>query len=677
MPLLAATNIRHAYGNTIILDGCSLSVERGDRIGIVGRNGTGKTTFLKAMAGVLKPDSGEVMTPKGVRLGYLTQDPVLPMDETLRGAAEGAFETLHRLHQQLEAVYHDMGEAQGEALEKLMRQQTRLEHEIEAAGGYAIDHKIDETLHGLGLTDEFFPVKVRDLSGGQKGRLALARMLLEQPDVMLLDEPTNHLDIDGVLWLEHFLKEEFRGAVVMISHDRYLLNNVVTQIIETEQGRLIDYPGNYAAFRETRALRRLTMMRAFENQQDKFRQEEAFIRKYKAGQRAAQAQGRLARLEREKKSNTLVRPMELAELNLRLPKADRSGDIVCTARGISKRYTGKDGKEKVLFDNLDVTISRGDRWGIIGPNGAGKSTLVRCLLGETPVDTGTIKLGSNLIVGYFRQTQEHVDSTYKVYEYLQSIIKKENPGKLLSEQEARNLAGAFLFSGDEQEAELGKLSGGERTRAVLAGLLASGKNLLILDEPTNHLDISSAERLEDVLALPVEATSESPGREGGEFEHTVILISHDRALIDTCCNRLLVLDGRGGCEVFNGNYSQWHEKAEEREAAEAEREAQEKRVREEQERRRRAAEEEKARKQSPPKSTKSEGPSQNALERLKTEQLEAKIEQIQKRIAEIDAELSDSDNWRDAKKMSKLGDERSRLVNDLEPLEFEWMRRAG
>ena len=677
MPLLAATNIRHAYGNTIILDGCSLSVERGDRIGIVGRNGTGKTTFLKAMAGVLKPDSGEVMTPKGVRLGYLTQDPVLPMDETLRGAAEGAFETLHRLHQQLEAVYHDMGEAQGEALEKLMRQQTRLEHEIEAAGGYAIDHKIDETLHGLGLTDEFFPVKVRDLSGGQKGRLALARMLLEQPDVMLLDEPTNHLDIDGVLWLEHFLKEEFRGAVVMISHDRYLLNNVVTQIIETEQGRLIDYPGNYAAFRETRALRRLTMMRAFENQQDKFRQEEAFIRKYKAGQRAAQAQGRLARLEREKKSNTLVRPMELAELNLRLPKADRSGDIVCTARGISKRYTGKDGKEKVLFDNLDVTISRGDRWGIIGPNGAGKSTLVRCLLGETPVDAGTIKLGSNLIVGYFRQTQEHVDSTYKVYEYLQSIIKKENPGKLLSEQEARNLAGAFLFSGDEQEAELGKLSGGERTRAVLAGLLASGKNLLILDEPTNHLDISSAERLEDVLALPVEATSESPGREGGEFEHTVILISHDRALIDACCNRLLVLDGRGGCEVFNGNYTQWHEKAEERKAAEAEREAQEKRVREEQERRRRAAEEEKTRKQSPPKSTKSEGPSQNALERLKTEQLEAKIEQIQKRIAEIDAELSDSDNWRDAKKMSKLGDERSRLVNDLEPLEFEWMRRAG
>ncbi|MBN8645394.1 MAG: ABC-F family ATP-binding cassette domain-containing protein [Planctomycetes bacterium] len=698
MPLLAATNIRHSYGNTVILDGCSLSVEAGDRIGIVGRNGTGKTTFLKIMAGAFKPDSGDVATARGCRAGYLSQDPVLDPEETLRGAAEGAFAELHRLHQQLDRVYHDMAEATGEALDKLMKVQMRLEAEMEAAGGYAVEHRIEETLHGLGLEDKFFNVKVRDLSGGQKGRLALSRLLLEQPDVLLLDEPTNHLDIDGVLWLERFLREEFRGAVVMISHDRYLLNHVVSKIVEVENGRLIDYPGNYAAFRETRALRRLTMMRAYENQQDKFRQEEAFIRKYKAGQRAAQAQGRLARLEREKRDSTLERPVELAELELKLPEAERSGDIVALARGVSKAYAEDSEHPKVLFKGLDVTISRGERWGVIGPNGAGKSTLVRCLLGETPADAGTVKLGANLRTAYFRQNQDFPDLSLTVYEYLQKVMKKENPHREVREQEARNLAGAFLFSGDEQTRDLGTLSGGERTRAVLAGLLCSGKNLLILDEPTNHLDISSAERLEDMLALPIEETSEQPGREGGPFEHTLILISHDRAFIDACCNRLLVLDGKGNCEVFTGNYSAWHEREEARRKAAADAEAQAKRQRErdEQDRKRRETEQKAAQASkatnTPPgkqggkqgagpggKTAGKQGPSStstNALERLKTEQLEEKIQKIESRIRAIDASMSDPDVYRDNRKMSQLGDERSKLVADLEPLEFEWMRRA-
>jgi ATP-binding cassette subfamily F protein 3 len=690
MPLLAATNIKHSYGNTIILDGCSLSVEAGDRVGIVGRNGTGKTTFLKIMAGAFKADSGDVALAKGCRAGYLSQDPTLDPEETLRGAAEGAFENLHRLHQQLDKVFHDMAEASGDALDKLMRQQTRLEGEIEAAGGYAIDHKIEAVLHGLGLEDKFFNIKVKDLSGGQKGRLALARLLLEEPDIILLDEPTNHLDIDGVLWLEHFLNEEFRGAVVMISHDRYLLNNVVQKIIEVEQGRLIDYPGNYQAFRETRALRRLTMARAYENQQDKFRKEEEYIRRFKAGQRATQAAGRLTRLDREKRDNRLERPMELAELDLRLPPAERSGDIVALARGISKGYdappgTGGgnkagaaagSGDRKVLFSGFDVTIARGERWGIIGPNGAGKSTLVRCLLGETPVDEGMVKLGANLKTGYFRQNQHFPDMTVKVYEYLQNVIKKENPNREVREQEARNLAGAFLFSGDEQERDLGTLSGGERTRAVIAGLLASGKNLLILDEPTNHLDISSAERLEDMLALPVEETSEVPGREGGPFEHTLILISHDRAFIDACCNRLMFLDGHGGCEVFNGNYTQWHEKQEAKKKAAAQAEAEAKRARDQAERRRVEAEQAKAREKQKAAAAVVKAPSNNALERMKPEQIENKIKTIEARIKEIDQSMSDPGVWGDAKKCQKLGDERSKLVKELEPLEFEWLRRS-
>ena len=678
MPLLAASNIKHAYGNTIILEGCSLSVEAGDRIGIVGRNGTGKTTFLKIMAGAFKPDSGDVALSRSARAGYLSQDPTLDPEETLRGAAEGAFENLHRLHQQLDKVFHDMAEASGDALNKLMRQQVRLEQEIEAAGGYAIDHKIEAVLHGLGLEDKFFNIKVKDLSGGQKGRLALARLLLEEPDILLLDEPTNHLDIDGVLWLEHFLKDEFHGAVVMISHDRYLLNNVVHSIIEVEQGRLIDYPGNFAAFRETRALRRLTMARAYENQQGKFRKEEEYIRRFKAGQRATQAQGRLARLDREKRDNRLERPMELAELDLRLPDAERSGDIVALARGIGKAYAGPSGEDKVLFKDFDITIARCERWGIIGPNGAGKSTLVRCLVGETPVDGGTVKLGANLKTGYFRQNQQFPDLSVKVYEYLQKVIKQENPHREVREQEARNLAGAFLFSGDEQERDLGTLSGGERTRAVIAGLLASGKNLLILDEPTNHLDISSAERLEDMLALPIEETSERPGREGGPYEHSLILISHDRAFIDACCNRLIVLDGHGGCEVFNGNYTEWHEREEARKKAASAAEAEAKRARDQAERRRVEGEQAKARekekaKAAAPRPT----PSNHALERLKPEQIEKRIKAIEARIKEIDQSMSDPGVWSDPKKCAKLGDERSRLVVELEPLEFEWLRRAG
>ena len=345
--------------------------------------------------------------------------------------------------------------------------------------------------------------------------------------------------------------------MLLISHDRYLLDNVVKRIVETEAGRLIDYPGNYEAFREIRAERRLTMHRAFQAQQTKFKKEEAFIRKYKAGQRAKQARGRETRLIREKDSNTLERPMEMEVFGFELPKAERTSDVVISARGLSKKYLRDDGTEKVLFDGLDFSIARGERWGIIGPNGAGKTTLVRCLLKDLEPDAGVVRLGTNLKVGYYRQTHEGIDPDLPVYRYLQNVILKENAGLLLSEQQARNLAGAFLFSGDEQLKELGLLSGGERSRAVLAGLLASAKNVLVLDEPTNHLDIPSAERLEEALSMD------------GGYDGTLILISHDRALIDATCDHMIALHGDRTADVVLGNYSDWHEKAEARRKEEA------------------------------------------------------------------------------------------------------------
>ncbi|GAB4517410.1 MAG: ABC-F family ATP-binding cassette domain-containing protein [Phycisphaerales bacterium] len=666
MPVIAATNLHHAFGDRVILRGCTLAVEDGERVGIVGRNGAGKSTLIKAMGGLLTPDSGTVELQRGARLGYLHQDHDLDPDDTLREGAARAFAELSDLHAKLERVFDDMANADGGELERLLKEQERLENRIEAAGGYAVDHKIDAVLHGLGFTDAQFGVKCADLSGGQKARLSLGKLLLEGPDVLLLDEPTNHLDLDGRIWLEGFLKEEFKGAVVMISHDRYLLDHVVTRICEVEHGRTIEYPGNYAAFREIRADRRLSQLRAYEKQQTKWKSEEAFIRKYKAGQRAKQAQGRQSRLDREREQQALEKPMEMATLRLEIPKAERSGDLVVVARGLRKGYEGKP-----LFSNVDITISRGERWGVIGPNGAGKSTLVRCMLGEQDLDAGEVRPGSNLQTGYFRQSHEGLDPELIVYRYLQRVIQKERPDAPLSEQQARNLAGAFLFSGREQEKQLGDLSGGERARAVMAGLLASGKNLLVLDEPTNHLDIPSAERLEEVLALPVPETSESPGRPGGPFDGTLILISHDRALIDACCDHLIVLDGAGNVELFDGNYTDWQRAHDERARARAQQDAAE--------RERELREEKKVRQQAHQqreRERKAKGPSVSGLSRLKTEQLEQKIEETESRIRAIDQQMGDPDVWSDPKKCAKLGDERARLVSELEPLEFEWMSRA-
>jgi ATP-binding cassette subfamily F protein 3 len=672
VPLIAATNLQLSYGHKVILDGISLSLEAGERVGIVGRNGGGKSSLMKILSGIIKPDEGEVSVAKGCRVGYLHQDHVLNMDETLRGEAESAFAHLHDLHRQLDALFHEMGDAEGDHLESLLKRQTRLEQQIEAAGGYATDHKIDAILHGLGFTDAQFSTPVRGLSGGQKGRLALAKLLLQEPDVLLLDEPTNHLDIDGRIWLERFLVDEFKGAVLVISHDRYLLDNVVHRILEVEQARLIDYPGNYEAFVEIRAQRRLSQMRAFENQQTRFKQEDAFIRRYRAGQRAKQAQGRLKRLEREKTSSTIERPMELAGFKLELPKAPRAGDVVVAARGISKKYPADDGQEKVLFTAMDLVVGRGERWGIVGPNGAGKSTLVRVILGEQPPDEGFAKLGSSVVVGHYKQTHEHLDTSKTVVQYLQSVILKECPGQALSEQQARNLAGAFLFSGDEQERDLHSLSGGERSRAVIAGLLASAKNLLILDEPTNHLDITSAERLEEALAPP----DPEAGEDG--YEGTLILISHDRALIDSTCDHLLILDGKGGAEVFVGNWSEWQTKLNERTRKQAQEAAAEKDRREKAEAQRQAAEarkqaEQKARSQ--PAKGPGAKPGKGKHARLSVEQIEARMGELQGQLASIDARMSDPQVWRDQDLGRQLRDERHDKQQLLDELEQEYLQR--
>ncbi|MFN7020310.1 MAG: ABC-F family ATP-binding cassette domain-containing protein [Phycisphaerales bacterium] len=694
MPLLSVTNLRYSIGTRTLLDGVSFSIESGERVGLVGRNGCGKTTLMRAIMGRVTPESGRVDVQKGGRVGYLSQDPELNPDNSMLEEAKTGFAHLATLHEELEEVYHEMALPENgtpERLERLMRRQADLQERMEAwgddggsGGGYAIEHKAEAILHGLGFEDAQFGIKVKDLSGGQKGRLALAKLLLESPDLLLLDEPTNHLDIAGREWLEQFLKDEYSGAVILISHDRRLLDRVVDRIEEVERGRLIEYPGNYTAFVEIRQQRLLTQHRAYENQQSRWAKEEEFIRRFRAGQRAKEAQGRLSKLQREKEQEAIERPLEMATLRMELPEAPRTGEQVVSVRGVGKWYPAPGSGEephlrrptrpgdKVLFHDLDFTIARGERWGVIGPNGAGKTTLVRAILGELPLSAGHTKIGHNVVTGYFQQLPPGADDELRVYEYLQTVIRRENPGKPLSEQAARNLAGAFLFSGSDQEKPMGALSGGERGRARLAALLACAKNLLVLDEPTNHLDIPSSERLEQAL---------SPTDKGGTYDGALILISHDRALIDAVCDHLLILDGSGGVTVFHGNYTDWQRKKAEKAAgigtpegwsASSPRKPQDEPPAKPAQAPR--ADEPTAN-GAPSGKRKTSGSGGGKFSWMPVEKLEAEISKVTDRLKSADEQLASEEVYRDVKRCNALLDEREKIAAELDALEQEWLRR--
>ncbi len=657
MPLLTLSGIRHEFSTRVVLDGATLGVEPGEKIGLVGRNGAGKSTLLRVITGDLTPDQGSMQLARSIRVGHLSQHPEFVPGDTLRQAAGRAFDRLHAAQAELEKVYEDMASAEGDGLERLMEKQAELDTRLEQLGGYAVDHRIDATLHGLGLEDDRFDQPVDTLSGGQKARLGLARLLLESPDLLLLDEPTNHLDILGRRWLETFLAEEFKGAVMLISHDRWLLDRVVTRIVEVEAGQVREYPGNYKAFIEQRRERKIVEGRIHSKQLDKIRSEEAYIRKYKGGQRAKQARGREARLDRFKENELSERPVELDVMSLNLPKPPRAGDVLIAAEHLAKAYG-----DCQLFTDLSLSLRPGDRIGVIGPNGAGKTTLIRAMLGDIESDAGTIRNSPRLSVGWFRQTQDHIDPEREVWQYLQKTMADANPGGQVREQDARDLAGAFLFSGSEMEKRIDLLSGGERARMVLAGLVASPLNLLVLDEPSNHLDIPSGERLEQAL---VNYGDEKKGRGGAIF-----LISHDRALIEAVCTTLLVFDGKGSIRVFNGRYSEWMEieraqeaEAETKLAAERERASTKERMA-------------KAKKETNKPPSKKRPDAASPHSKLSLKELEKRIERTERRIREIDDSMMNPDVYTNGKKTKKLQTDRESLSAELEPLEFEWSCRA-
>ncbi len=642
MPLLTCSNLMCRLGHHVVFENVAASIEPGERIGLVGRNGTGKSTLLRLFEGVLEPDEGRIDRQRGMRVGSLPQEPVFPEGATVRDVAASAFEELDRIRNELETVFSSMADADETQLGVLLQKQGELEAKLEAAGGWVVDHRIDATLHGLGFDDDQFTQDSATLSGGEKGRLALARLLLTDPELLMLDEPTNHLDIDGCRWLEGFLMEEFGGAILLVSHDRWLLDRVCGRTLELGRGRLRDYAGNYTHYLEQRSMQDLTEQRLYEKNLDRVRREESFIRKYKAGQRAKQARGRQSRLDRFKDEHLEVPEQAQEVMRLSLPPAERSGDMVVQTEGLSLAWDSEP-----LFNDLELTVRRGERIGIVGPNGSGKSSLVKCLLGEVAPVSGMVRTGSRLNIGWFRQTQEHLDGTLTVWQYLQSAVG-ESLKTPVGEQQARDLAGAFLFSGKVQDQLLNSLSGGERTRAVIAGLVGGGHNLLVLDEPTNHLDIASAERLEQALARD------------GAWEGTLLLISHDRALLASTCDQLLVLDGAGGVQTIL-DVEQWLQRPSVPEDSSRSRSS--------------GGSSGSHRGQERPKPAPKE--TQDPLRRLSMRDLESRIEQCEGEIANLDAEMVKPEVYSDGETMRELTKQRQALVDTVQPLEIEWERRAG
>ena len=650
MALLSIANLSAFIGDRMLFDGVNLTLTAGEHVCLLGRNGCGKSTLLRMIAGERPADmQGQIQRSRGTTIGFLTQEAQLDTTGTLREEAAAAAAEQDDLGQRLEAVTQEMAGAQGRQLERLLKQYEQLERGIHAGRAGTADHRIEAILYGLGLTEEAFDVNVADLSGGQRSRLALAKLLFAEPDLLLLDEPTNHLDIAGREWIEQFMIG-YKGAAIIVTHDRYLIDRVADKIFELEDGRIGDYPGAYRAYRQLRHERRVAQQRAYEKQREQIKRERQFIERYRAGQRSRQAQGRQKRLDRLIRDESLDAPVELGAMRIHLKPMARSGDLVLTADQITKGY-----EDRPLFTEVSMVIKRGDRIGIVGPNGAGKSTLVRCLLGRQQLDGGSVRVGANVEPGWFAQTHEGLDQTRTVVQYLQQCVANR------TEQEARDLAGAFLFSDLDQDKPLEVLSGGERGRALLAGLIAGGHNLLVLDEPTNHLDLPSVERLAEALTRfnRCDGTNQPQG--------TLILITHDRMLLDDLVDQLLILDGRGGLRHFLGTYRDYQMACA---SAPSTQDATEKKSR------RASSKASPGGRQAGSRRGAVKSGGGSAVRVMSQAVLEQRIMALESQLAEIDRQLSNPRSYQGGDKVKGLQQQRRQLATELTPLEEEWARRA-
>ncbi len=537
--MIHLTNITRQYGSQVLFQNAGLQVLPNSRAGLVGPNGAGKTTIFRLITGEEEPDKGEISCAKKTEIGYFSQDVGEMSGRSALAEVMTASGDVVRLGEEMRRMEQAMAEPMAdEAMAALLERYGNAMEIFEHRGGYDLESRAQAVLTGLGIGPDDYNRPVESFSGGWKMRIALARILTMQPDVLLLDEPTNHLDVESILWLENWLASEFKGALLMTCHDRDFMNRIVTTIIEVANARVTTYSGNYDFYLKEREIRREQLLASHRRQQEMLAKEEEFIARFAArASHAAQVQSRIKKLE---KIERIELPAEQRKVHFEFAEPPRSGDDVVAIKDLGKQWPLPDGGEKSVFGGVSGMIRRQEKIAVVGVNGAGKSTFLKVLAGRTEPTNGSATLGANVQVGYFSQhAMELLDGNKTVFQTVQDVMPQANIGVI------RNLCGAFLFSGDTVDKYISQLSGGEKSRVVLATLLARPINFLILDEPTNHLDIQSREILLEALQ---------------KFEGTVILVSHDRHFLRSLVNRVFEID-HGEMRIFEGNYTYYLEKS--------------------------------------------------------------------------------------------------------------------
>ena len=626
MIILQANKIERSFAGEVLFDNINLQVDERDRIALVGKNGAGKSTLLKILVGEEEPTSGEINKKKDISLSYLAQDSRFESENTIYDEMLHVFDDLRRTERQLRQMELEMGEKSGEDLDKLMSDYDRLSENFRQAGGFTYEADIRAILNGFKFDESMWQMKIAELSGGQNTRLALAKMLLEKPNLLVLDEPTNHLDIETIAWLENYLVN-YSGALIIVSHDRYFLDKVATLTLDLTKHSLDRYVGNYSRFVELKEQKLLTEAKNYEKQQKEIAALEDFVnRNLVRASTTKRAQSRRKQLEKMERLDKPETGKKSANMTFQSEKT--SGNIVLTVENAAIGYDGE-----ILSEPISLDLRKMNAVAIVGPNGIGKSTFIKSIVDQIPFIKGEKRFGANVEVGYYDQTQSKLTPSNTVLDELW------NDFKLTPEVEIRNRLGAFLFSGDDVKKSVGMLSGGEKARLLLAKLSMENNNFLILDEPTNHLDIDSKEVLENALI---------------DFDGTLLFVSHDRYFINRVATHVLELSEKGST-LYLGDYDYYVEKKAEVEMTQAEE----------------TSTNNQAKESSPVNDYQAQKESQKEVRKLmrQIESLEAEIEELESQSQAISEKMLETN---DASKLMELQAELDKISHRQEEAMLEW-----